>query len=328
MMEEIDPCHLGVMGKKAMELHKYPDAIRLFSMGLVQAESLNLPPQFASQFLMDRAECHWQLGEVNLALQQMDKALRHGLPRNANFAEEESARWSAHGFAHLETYEYTIAESCARFALHFQTLPRTRAHAYLCQAIARYEMGKITGETTETKEIKRLDPNLAKLHALEMKENAIRNMKSHNYPRAIRDFNFALLLHPDDGSKREFKRSVKSHQADAYFKLKQYQKAIEVGEESYKSYPDFRSSKEAERWKKRGNDLWKDSNLVDQAITCYSLALKFTPAIENVLKATLFSNRSLMYNQQGKAALALRDALSCMENNPRWPKARIDIVTH
>lgn len=80
---------------------------------------------------------------------------------------------------------------------------------------------------------------------------------------------------------------------------------------------------EAERWKKRGNNLSKEPNLVDQAIACYSLALKFTPTIERDLKATIFSNRSLMYNKQGKANQALRDAQNSVENNPRWPKARM-----
>lgn len=56
-----------------------------------------------------------------------------------------------------------MAEKCAKFALYFHTSPRTRAQAFLCQVIARYEMGKITGETKETKEIKKLDPNLAKV---------------------------------------------------------------------------------------------------------------------------------------------------------------------
>ena len=80
---------------------------------------------------------------------------------------------------------------------------------------------------------------------------------------------------------------------------------------------------EAERWKKRGNDLSKEPNLVDQVIACYSLALNFTPAVERELKATIFSNRSLMYNNHGKADQALRDAQNSVENNPRWPKARM-----
>ena len=75
----------------------------------------------------------------------------------------ESQKWSNHGFALLEGHQFAMAEKCAKFALYFHTSPRTRAQAFLCQVIARYEMGKITGETTETKEIKRLDPKLAKV---------------------------------------------------------------------------------------------------------------------------------------------------------------------
>lgn len=75
----------------------------------------------------------------------------------------ESQKWSNHGFALLEGHQFAMAEKCAKFALYFHTSHRTRAQAFLCQVIARHEMGKITGETTETKEIKRLDPKLAKV---------------------------------------------------------------------------------------------------------------------------------------------------------------------
>ena len=80
-----------------------------------------------------------------------------------------------------------------------------------------------------------------KLHAHERKDSAIRNMQNQNYQWAIKSFIFALLLHPDDGSKMKFKRSVESHLANAYFKIKQYNKAVDVGKESYKSNPNFRS---------------------------------------------------------------------------------------
>ena len=64
---------------------------------------------------------------------------------------------------------------------------------------------------------------------------------------------------------------------------------------------------------------------MDQAIACYSLALKFTPAADKDLKGTIFSNRSLMYNKQGKADQALGDAQNCVENKSGWPKARMSI---
>lgn len=65
--------------------------------------------------------------------------------------------------------------------------------------------------------------------------------KSKNYERSIKDFILALLLHPEDGSKTKFKRSVESHQANAYFHLKNYKKAVELGEESYKTNSSYRS---------------------------------------------------------------------------------------
>ena len=65
--------------------------------------------------------------------------------------------------------------------------------------------------------------------------------KSKIYERSIKNFELALLLHPEDSSKMKFKRSVESHQATAYFELRQYKRAVEIGQESYKSSPLYRS---------------------------------------------------------------------------------------
>lgn len=55
-------------------------------------------------------------------------------------------------------------------------------------------------------------------------------------------------------------------------------------------------------------------------IACYTLALKFTPAYEKDLRATILSNRSLMYIKQGKAEEALKDAQDCVDSKPNWAK--------
>lgn len=90
-MEGMDPVqrvrHLGMMARRAMQLRDYHDAIELLSMGLSQLQSLNCPPHFAAPFLLDRAECFWQLGDVHVSLQEMDNSLRLGLPRDDYFAE-------------------------------------------------------------------------------------------------------------------------------------------------------------------------------------------------------------------------------------------------
>ena len=66
-------------------------------------------------------------------------------------------------------------------------------------------------------------------------------LKGKNYEGSIKHLNLALWLHPEDGSKKKFKRLVESHQAAAYFKLKNYKKAVELGEESYKTNTSYRS---------------------------------------------------------------------------------------
>lgn len=87
----MDPRQLGMMGKRAMQQGMFPDAVRIFSMGLEQVQLLHLPPQFAAPFLLDRAECFWQLGDVQASMQDMEESLRHRLPRDDFFAEVTAA---------------------------------------------------------------------------------------------------------------------------------------------------------------------------------------------------------------------------------------------
>jgi len=74
------------------------------------------------------------------------------------------------------------------------------------------------------------------------KNTAVQEFQEQNYEKALKIFHFALLLHPEDSSKASFKRSVESHQASAYFKLKKYEKALEVGESSHESNPSYKST--------------------------------------------------------------------------------------
>ena len=84
---------------------------------------------------------------------------------------------------------------------------------------------------------------------------------------------------------------------------------------------------EAKRWKERGNHVCKEHNSVELAIAYYSLALSYTPPYERDLKATILSNRSLMYKKTGKDEEALRDAQQCVQNNPNWAKVTKGLFT-
>ena len=64
------------------------------------------------------------------------------------------------------------------------------------------------------------------------------------------------------------------------------------------------------------------------AIACYSLALNFMPPHEKDLKATILSNRSLMYKKQEKAEDALNDAQQCVLIKPSWSKVSLLAVVY
>ena len=74
------------------------------------------------------------------------------------------------------------------------------------------------------------------------KEAALEQFEEHNYEEALKLLKLALLLHPKDSSGLKFRRFVESHQAAAYFKLKKYGKALEVGETSYWSNSSQKST--------------------------------------------------------------------------------------
>jgi len=69
------------------------------------------------------------------------------------------------------------------------------------------------------------------------KDLAIEEFKKQNYERSLRLFGVALLLHPEDDSYANFKRSVESHRAAVYFSMKQYELALQLGEEFYRLNP-------------------------------------------------------------------------------------------
>ncbi|KAJ7371745.1 Death effector [Desmophyllum pertusum] len=95
VMEGMNPLqharHLGMMAKRAMQLRDYHEALRMLSTGLAQLQSCS--PQFSGPFLLDRAECLWQLGNVQASLHDMENALRFGLPKGDFVHEEEAERW-------------------------------------------------------------------------------------------------------------------------------------------------------------------------------------------------------------------------------------------
>ena len=88
------------------------------------------------------------------------------------------------------------------------------------------------------------------------------------------------------------------------------------------------SQEEAERWKERCNHLLacKEANTLDLVIACYTLALRFTPANEKDLRATILSNRSLMHKKRGNAEEALKDARDCVDSKPDWHKVKLSFT--
>ncbi|KAM7440313.1 Stress-induced-phosphoprotein 1 [Porites harrisoni] len=313
--------HFAMRARFEMQQGNYQEALRFLSMALSQ-----IPPflvQVAAPLLADRAECFWQLGDAGKAVQEMMEATNAGLPAYGENSKQEAWKWTNRGFRLYEQQNYYVSELCASIALHFNAYnPHFTTPALLCRAVSRYELGNIQGTLSDAEVIEGLDKQFATTSAHSQKEAALEQFEEHNYEQALKLLKLALLLHPKDSSGLKFRRFVESHQAAAYFKLKKYRKALEVGETSYWSNSSQKSTEEAKIWKERGNHVSKEPNSVELAIAYYSLALGYTPPYERDLKATILSNRSLMYKKTGKDEEALRDALQCVQNNPNWAKAQ------
>ena len=77
----MDPNQFGLMARIAMRHGNYPEALHHLSMAL-----RHIPPQltqFGAPLLADRAECFWQLGHAEEAVQDIMDAFSIGLPRDA-----------------------------------------------------------------------------------------------------------------------------------------------------------------------------------------------------------------------------------------------------
>ncbi|XP_068702489.1 TPR and ankyrin repeat-containing protein 1-like [Montipora foliosa] len=319
----MDPAnHFAGMGQMAMERGDFPSALHFLSEGLEHCP--RTAPQSCLPFLVQRAQCFWQLGQFQASVHDMEEAIGRGLPQEGNHAQWEMRNWTDHGFFLYQNRDFRLAERCVNIAFHFQhgILPEHAVQTFLCRGFIRYELNNEAGAQQDINIVKGIDSRLAEDTACAQKESAFEEFNGRRYEKSLRLFRLALMLHPTSGSKWiKFKRSIESHQATAYFKLRKYVEALEVGEKSYLSNKTM-NAEEGNRWKVRGNELSRESKAsVDLAIRCYSLALNYTPKGRKELKATILSNRSLMYIKKGEDKEALRDAKQCVECNPKWAKA-------
>ncbi|XP_068717953.1 TPR and ankyrin repeat-containing protein 1-like [Montipora capricornis] len=314
----MDPDHAAWMGQMAMTRGDFPNAMNFLSIALEYDFAV---PQLCIPLLVQRAECFWQLGKFQASVNDMEEAIRRGLPSKGNHSQREMWNWTNHGFSLYRNRDFRLAEQCVNIAFYFRSFGFERATTILCRGLIRYELNKESGAQRDIDEVKKMDPILAEREAVKQKQKAFEEFKQRRYEKSLRLFRLALMLHPTGSSNWvKFKRSNKSNQATAYFKLQKYVEALEIGEQSYMSDKTMNAD-EGKRWKERGNELSKDSSAMDLAIRCYSLALNYTPQGEKELKATIFSKRSLMYTKKEKDKEALQDATRCVECNPNWAKA-------
>ncbi|XP_015773456.1 PREDICTED: uncharacterized protein LOC107351677 [Acropora digitifera] len=319
LFEAMDVNQVIFMAQMAINEGDFPGALHLLSLGLAHLANVASPID-SVPFLVQRAECYWQVGQFQASVTDMEQAIRAGLPREFNNSQEEIWEWTDHGFSLYHNRDYHLAEKCVNIAFYFRDDPW--AQTFLCRALIRYELNNESEAREDIAVLKRLDSGLAEKAAFTEKNKAFEEFKQRNYEKSLKLFRLALLLHPaqNNSSWVKIKRSIESHQADASFKLQKYTQALEFGEQSYQSNSTLNVD-EAKRWKDRGNKLSKDSSSVDMAIRCYSLALKYAPLKEKELIGTILSNRCSMYIKKGDNEAALEDARQSVKYKPDWAKA-------
>ena len=77
--------HFAGIGQLAMERGDFPKAQHYLSVALEHCS--RAAPQLYIPLLVQRAECSWQLGEVQASVHDMEEAISRGLPREGNHSQ-------------------------------------------------------------------------------------------------------------------------------------------------------------------------------------------------------------------------------------------------
>ena len=80
----MDPDHAAWMGQMAMTRGDFPNAMNFLSIAL---EHDFAAPQLCIPLLVQRAECFWQLGKFQASVNDMEEAIRRGLPSKGNHSQ-------------------------------------------------------------------------------------------------------------------------------------------------------------------------------------------------------------------------------------------------
>lgn len=63
----------------------------------------------------------------------------------------------------------------------------------------------------------------------------------------------------------------------------------------------------------------------DNAIDCYTLSIQYIPDNNDVLRGTLYSNRSQAYLKKRQYKISKEDAEKCLKYRPNWYKVAFHI---
>ena len=83
LIEAMDVNQVIFMAQMAINEGDFPGALHLLSLGLAHLANVASPID-SVPFLVQRAECYWQVGQFQASVTDMEQAIRAGLPREFN----------------------------------------------------------------------------------------------------------------------------------------------------------------------------------------------------------------------------------------------------
>ncbi|XP_028397252.1 LOW QUALITY PROTEIN: TPR and ankyrin repeat-containing protein 1-like [Dendronephthya gigantea] len=276
---------------------------------------------FWSNILLARSDCYIKSEQYDLATKDVKEALLDCPEQLCDF--EDANLWLQHG----RTVSLPVlAIWCYSAALHFSEGDNGfQSRIYSYRAWSHYDNEDHEECEKDIEESKRLDFGPPMDVGRDIMNQGMEMIRTEKYDRAVHLLQLAENyfrpldhLNQVDESVKLLQRSWKGLIYAAWHD-KVHEKAIETGKRRQQAKP-ITSKEEANEWKKKGNEMFKEEKF-DNAIDCYTLSIQYVPDGDDVLRGTLYSNRSQAYLKKKQYMKSKEDAEKCLKYRPNWGKS-------
>ncbi|KAK3740295.1 hypothetical protein QZH41_018527, partial [Actinostola sp. cb2023] len=224
--------------QKAMQCGRYEEALHHINNALMSVSAVSAAPQVVCGLWSNRAECQWQMRQYQQCLEDLNQAHvlgAHPSPSQKGLlglVQNAYEKWIARSEQLLDS---NLPHADAYFEFCLRVLSSNhKEHARCCilWGVTKIIFSDRTQGTQLIVKGMNLDWNVLKEYLAHWKSAGIAAMRDHDYLRAKQLLQRALIA-SIDRSHIETRRSILSHLASVHFELKEYDKALEAGRQSF-----------------------------------------------------------------------------------------------